>query len=149
VSPRLKIKKLEENLLVNPPDIFYKFYSLQWIDRSGLLWTSLDLIPFTWSNKRQENQNIRERLDRSLANRDRLSLFRNASSHYSVGSQLALLFFSLEVEGSYSHLPQPFRFEAFWTMDYSRQSRGNCNSLEGNLQRIPCLHHSMSEMEIY
>jgi hypothetical protein len=71
----------------------------------------------TWSNHRQGSSLIKERLDRGIANCNWINFFPSYSvvyflAHTSDHSPL-LLNSNLLVQS----LPQPFRFEAFWTWD--------------------------------
>jgi hypothetical protein len=74
---------------------------------------------FTWSNHRPGRANIRERLDRGLANQQWVHLFPNAVINHLTASQSDHCPILLSIEGSYQNIPKPFRFEAFWTRDKS------------------------------
>ena len=77
---------------------------------------------FTWSNHRYGRANIKERLDRGLANQGWMFLFPNSLiSHFLVANSdhCPIL---LSTSGSYQNLHKPFRFEAFWTRDQASHS---------------------------
>jgi exonuclease III len=74
---------------------------------------------FTWSNHRPGRANIRERLDRGLANQQWVHLFPNIVINHLTTSQSDHCPILLSTEGSYQNIPKPFRFEAFWTRDKS------------------------------
>jgi hypothetical protein len=75
--------------------------------------------PYTWCNRRQGLNVIKERLDRGLASRDWLHLFPNALVQHlpAAASDHNPIF--VNTEGTYSTLPKPFRFESFWIRDPS------------------------------
>jgi len=77
---------------------------------------------FTWSNHRKGRANIRERLDRGLANLDWVHLFPNSLVNNSLAVNPDHCPILLSTSGSYCNLPKPFRFEAFWTRDHSSHS---------------------------
>jgi hypothetical protein len=77
---------------------------------------------FTWSNCRTGRDNIRERLDRGLANHNWVHLFPNALVNHLTATQSDHCPILISTEGSYRNLPKPFRFEAFWTRDQSSHS---------------------------
>jgi hypothetical protein len=74
---------------------------------------------FTWSNHRQGHVNIRERLDRGLANNDWVHLFPNSLINIIPASNSDHCPLLLSTVGTYQDLPKPFRFEAFWTRDHT------------------------------
>ncbi|XP_059443283.1 uncharacterized protein LOC132175345 [Corylus avellana] len=77
---------------------------------------------FTWSNHRSGLANIRERLDRGLANQEWVHLFPNALINHFPATNSDHCPILLSTTGSYQNLPKPFRFEAFWTRDKSSYS---------------------------
>ena len=74
---------------------------------------------FTWSNHRFGRANIRERLDRGLANQGWVQLYPNSLINHLLASYSDHCPILLSTEGSYRNLPKPFRFEVFWTRDQS------------------------------
>ncbi|XP_059437358.1 uncharacterized protein LOC132170396 [Corylus avellana] len=74
---------------------------------------------FTWSNCRIGRANIRERLDRGLANQSWVHLFPNCLINHFPATQSDHCPLLISTTGSYRNLPKPFRFEAFWTRDNS------------------------------
>ncbi|GLT69444.1 hypothetical protein SLA2020_415930 [Shorea laevis] len=74
---------------------------------------------FTWSNHRLGQANIRERLDRGLANHGWMHLFPNAIVNHFPAIKSDHCPILLSTLGNYQNLPKPFRFEAFWTRDKS------------------------------
>jgi hypothetical protein len=89
------------------------------IDHFGLVDLGFSGNPFTWSNLRQGNDAIKERLDRGIANISWVHL------HPEFALQHIPATFSdhhpilLNSAFSSSVLPRPFRFEEFWTKDPS------------------------------
>lgn len=72
---------------------------------------------YTWSNGREGQGRIMERLDRGMANGDWRALFPRATvTHLTrfVVDHAPILLDSL---GDRDHHPKPFRFEAFWAED--------------------------------
>lgn len=74
---------------------------------------------FTWSNHRSSRDNIRERLDRGLANQEWVQLFPNSLINHFSASHSDHCPILLSTAGTYQNLPKPFQFEAFWTRDSS------------------------------
>lgn len=73
---------------------------------------------FNWNNHRQGRANIREILDRGLANQNWVHLFPNSLiTIFLIIWIIALFFCPLLV--LIRIIPKPFRFEAFWTKDLS------------------------------
>jgi hypothetical protein len=77
---------------------------------------------FTWSNCRMGRENIRERLDRGLANQTWLQLFHNSLVNHFPATQSDHCPILVSTAGCYRNIPKPFRFEAFWTRDQSSHS---------------------------
>ena len=74
--------------------------------------------PFTWCNKRNGRNRIKERLDRGLSNHDWILLFLEASvKHLPVAASEhnPILIATNSIEAA----PKPFKFESFWTRDPS------------------------------
>jgi hypothetical protein len=74
---------------------------------------------FTWRNHRMGRDNIREWLDRGLANHNWVNLFSNALINHFPTTQSDHCPILISTSGSYINIPKPFRFEAFWTRDKS------------------------------
>ncbi|XP_059454884.1 uncharacterized protein LOC132185076 [Corylus avellana] len=74
---------------------------------------------FTWSNCRMGRANIRERLDRGLANQSWVHLFPNSLINHFLATQSDHCPLLISTSSTYRNLPKPFRFEAFWTKDKS------------------------------
>jgi hypothetical protein len=72
---------------------------------------------FTWSNHCSGRDNIREMLDRGLANQGWGNLFPNSLINHFLASNSDHCPILLLTIGSYRNIPKPFRFEAFWTHD--------------------------------
>lgn len=73
---------------------------------------------YTWCNKRPGFANIRERLDRGIANIPRRMAYPNAIiQHYDIttSDQLPLV---LLLDGMEQPAPKPFKFKNFWTRDH-------------------------------
>jgi exonuclease III len=77
---------------------------------------------FTWSNHQNGRANIRERLDRGLANQGWVSLFPNSLINHLLAANSDHCPILLSTTGTYQNLPKPFRFEAFWTRDQASHS---------------------------
>jgi hypothetical protein len=77
---------------------------------------------FTWSNHCSGWANIRERLDRGLANHAWVQFFPNALINHLSASYSDHCPILLSTSGTYQNIPKPFRFEVFWTRDQSRHS---------------------------
>jgi hypothetical protein len=68
---------------------------------------------FTWSNHREGSFNIRERLDKGLANQNWVHLFPNSLVNHIPATQSDHCPLLISTTGSYLNIPNPFRFEAF------------------------------------
>jgi hypothetical protein len=68
---------------------------------------------FTWSNRREGSFNIRERLDRGLANQNWVHLFPNSLVNHIPATQSDHCPLLISTTGSYLNIAKPFRFEAF------------------------------------
>ncbi|XP_059440565.1 uncharacterized protein LOC132173020 [Corylus avellana] len=77
---------------------------------------------FTWSNCRVGRENIRERLDRGLANQNWVHSFPNSLVNHFPATQSDHCPILISTDGSYRNLPKPFCFEAFWIRDQSSHS---------------------------
>ncbi|KAK3012315.1 hypothetical protein RJ639_012615 [Escallonia herrerae] len=89
------------------------------INDRGLIDLGFSGNPFTWNNKRPAQGNIRERLDRGLANPQWRLLFLNASIKHLPAHQSdhnPILLNTLEED---RHSPKPFKFLSCWTRDKS------------------------------
>lgn len=77
--------------------------------------------PFTWCNKRNGRNKIKERLDRGLSNHNWILLFPEASIKRlpAAASDHNLI---LIATNSIEAAPKPFKFETFWTQDPSSHS---------------------------
>lgn len=74
---------------------------------------------FTWCNRRSGFANIRERLDRGIANIPWRVVYPNAViQHYDIttSDHITLV---LSLLGLEQHAPEAFKFEGFWTRDMS------------------------------
>jgi hypothetical protein len=89
------------------------------VHSNGLLDLGFNGNKFTWSNHRLGRANIRERLDRGLANHNWVHLFPNSLINHLPASNSDHCPLLLSTNGTYQNLPKPFRFEAFWTRDLS------------------------------
>jgi hypothetical protein len=78
--------------------------------------------PFTWNNNRHGSFNIRERLDRGLANLAWILLFPEASISHLPATSSDHNPILLSTAGNQTPLPKPFKFEEFWTRDLSSHS---------------------------
>jgi hypothetical protein len=74
---------------------------------------------FTWSNCRAGRDNIRERLDRGLANQSWVHLFPNSLVNHLPATLSDHCPILVSTTGCYRNIPKPFHFEAFWTRDQS------------------------------
>lgn len=88
---------------------FYPFFT-----RNGLVDLGFSGNPFTWSNKRSGLANVRERLDRGVANVDWTLIFPNASVFHVPATTSDHNPILICTNGGPYTLPKPFRFEAFW-----------------------------------
>ena len=90
---------------------------ITFLDSFGMIDLGFFGNPFTWSNKRQGNYLIKERLDRGLATSQWIHLF----SHFSVQHLLAYSsdhnLIILDTTASDLSLQRHFGFEEFWTLD--------------------------------
>lgn len=77
---------------------------------------------FTRSNHRLRRANIKERLDRGLANHNWVHLFPNSLINHFPATRSNHCPLLLSTIGTYRNIPKPFRFEAFWVRDNSSHS---------------------------
>ena len=82
--------------------------------------------PFAWSNKCQDHHLIKERLDRGIANSQWVHLFPHFAVQHLPTQSSNHNPIILDTAASYLSLPQPFKFEEFWTYDAS------CDSIVSN-----------------
>ncbi|KAL7129060.1 hypothetical protein ABFS83_13G037900 [Erythranthe nasuta] len=89
------------------------------LDECGLTDLGFNGVPFTWTNRREEPNTVRCRLDRVCATNGWMNLFPNALVHHFkfAGSDHIPLFFNTLREGptTSGSRGRPFRFEAMWT----------------------------------
>ncbi|GLT54477.1 hypothetical protein SLA2020_276710 [Shorea laevis] len=95
-------------------DPFFNF-----VHSNGLVDLGFVGNPYTWSNKRQGLANIKERLDRSFANQEWIHLFPEAKVCHLPAITSDHNPILISSNGTASHLPKPFKFEAFWVRDPS------------------------------
>lgn len=72
--------------------------------------------PFTWSNKRTDDENIQQRIYRGVANSDWPSLYPHTTIHHLpvIGSDHNPLLLNTSTDNNH---PKPFRFELMWLDD--------------------------------
>ena len=75
--------------------------------------------PYTWTNKRHNFANIKERLDRAFSNTEWRTIFPRASVYHFPATSSDHNPIILNSSGFESSNPKPFRFEAIWTRDGS------------------------------
>jgi hypothetical protein len=92
---------------------------LGFVQSNGLIDLGYSGNPFTWNNKRQGRENLRERLDRGLSNKDWVLLFPNSHISHLPASSSNHNPILLSTSGNSLHLPKPFKFEEFWIRDLS------------------------------
>jgi hypothetical protein len=92
---------------------------LDFVQSNGLIDLGYSGNPFTWNNKRQGRENLRERLDRGLSNKDWVLLFPNSHISHLPASSSNHNPILLSTSGNSLHLPKPFKFEEFWIRDLS------------------------------
>lgn len=107
----------DDKLGSRPFDSYSSNPFIDFMDGYGMIDLGLCRNPYTWSNHRHVSSLIKEHLDRGIANCNWINFFPAYSvvhllAHTSDHS-LLLLNSNLPVQS----LPQPFRFEAFWTQD--------------------------------
>ena len=87
------------------------------VDSLGLIDMGCVGNPYTWTNKRLAKANVKEMLDRALANTDWRVLFPNAKvKHFSIikSDHAPIL---LLTQGDSNSYPKPFKFEVVWIRD--------------------------------
>ncbi|KAK9288102.1 hypothetical protein L1049_016549 [Liquidambar formosana] len=89
------------------------------IDPNALVDIGFSGNPFTWSNKRGGHANIRERLDRGIANLSWRALFPHASLSYLPAISSDHCPILLNCSGISNSVIRPFKFQAMWTRDVS------------------------------
>jgi hypothetical protein len=87
------------------------------VDALGLIDMGFIGNLYTWTNKRPAKANVKERLDRALANTDWRIFFPNAKvKHFPIIKSYHALILLL-TQGDLNSYPKPFKFEAAWTRD--------------------------------
>lgn len=95
-------------------------YPLQHLmDAFGLIDLGFKGQAFAWSNNRDGWANIKERLDRAIANADWQSLFSKCCVTLLLRASSDHAPLLLESDGEVFSYPKPFRFESFWAKDAS------------------------------
>uniref|UniRef100_A0A2N9HP69 Uncharacterized protein n=1 Tax=Fagus sylvatica TaxID=28930 RepID=A0A2N9HP69_FAGSY len=89
------------------------------INQQGLVDLGFSGNPYTWTNKRHNFANIKERLDRAFSNTEWRTTFPRASVHHFPATSSDHNPIILNSTGFESTNPKPFRFEAIWTRDGS------------------------------
>ena len=85
----------------------------------GMIHLGFSGNPFTWSNKCRDDQLIKERLDRGIANPQWVHLFPHFSVRHLPAQSCDHNPIILDTAPSDLSLPRLFRFEDFWTYDPS------------------------------
>ncbi|XP_075663408.1 uncharacterized protein LOC142632996 [Castanea sativa] len=73
--------------------------------------------PFTWTNKREDLANIRERLDQCMCNQEWQLLFPKAGVAHLCATNSDHSPILLDINFENEKIARPFRFEAMWTKD--------------------------------
>uniref|UniRef100_A0A2N9HT90 CCHC-type domain-containing protein n=1 Tax=Fagus sylvatica TaxID=28930 RepID=A0A2N9HT90_FAGSY len=89
------------------------------VSQQGLVDLGFIGNPYTWTNKRHNFANIKERLDRAFSNTEWRTTFPKASVYHFPATTSDHNPIILNIIGTDSTLPKPFRFEAIWTRDGS------------------------------
>lgn len=91
----------------------------KFLEQCNLIYLGFKGNSFTWTNKRIGRANIKERLDKAVANVEWRSLFSNASIQHlpMIASDHAPLV--INSTGDPLSRPKPFRFEEAWTREDS------------------------------
>jgi hypothetical protein len=89
------------------------------VSQQGLVDLGFIGNPYTWTNKRHNFANIKERLDRAFSNTEWRTTFPKASVYHFPATTSDHNPIILNTIGTDSTLPKPFRFEAIWTRDGS------------------------------
>jgi hypothetical protein len=89
------------------------------VNQQGLVDLGFSGNPYTWTNKRLNFANIKERLDRAFSNTEWRSTFPKASVYHFPATTSDHNPIILNTNGIVSSTPKPFRFEAMWTRDGS------------------------------
>lgn len=87
------------------------------IDKKGLIDLQFSGNLYTWSNKREGFENIKERLDRVFANEIWRLIFPRAAVHNLPASTSYHSPIVLFIEGEQGYAKKPFKFEEAWTRD--------------------------------
>jgi hypothetical protein len=91
----------------------------EFINHHGLIDLGFTGNPFTWSNNRNGDRLIKERLDRGFASPDWINLFPSYSIRHLPSYSSDHNPIILDTATPSIFLPRPFRFEEFWTNDPS------------------------------
>jgi hypothetical protein len=111
------------------------------VDALGLIDMGFIGNQYTWTNKRPAKANVKEMLDRALANTDWRILFPNAKvKHFPIikSDHAPIL---LLTQGDLYSYPKPFKFEAAWTRD---STSNKIISLAWNQQLLGSLAFKLS-----
>jgi hypothetical protein len=87
------------------------------VQDQGLIDLNFSGLAFTWSNKRSGAVNIKEKLDRALANTRWCELFPRALVKHFPPFSSDHAPIVLYIDGELTRLPKPFKFEEIWTRD--------------------------------
>jgi hypothetical protein len=87
------------------------------VQDQGLIDLNFSGLAFTWSNKRSGAVNIKEKLDRALANTRWCELFPRALVKHFPPFSSDHAPIVLYTDGELTGLPKPFKFEEIWTRD--------------------------------
>lgn len=103
---------------------------------------------FTWSNNREGDQRIRERIDRAIANRDWVRKFPAITIIHKLIMESDHCPIIIELEPKGKRGQKPFRFEKTWT---EQQECGRIVNrvwgAEQNERRRTCLHNRLENVE--
>ena len=91
----------------------------RFIDHFGMIDLGFAGNPFTWRNNRKGLENIKERLDMGLTSLSWVHLHPDFSLIHLPAQNSDHNHISLNTNSSFCFLPRPFRFEEFWTKDFS------------------------------
>lgn len=88
----------------------------QWTDALNLLDLGFQGQPYTWSNRREGEELVSERLDRVLCNPEWRILFEEATLYHleTQGSDHCPILLMIKPQDDAARKPKPFRFENMW-----------------------------------